>query len=831
MIRCIIIVAAIGQATALYAGDVNVAPQERSDKVLRPVDLEVFQQSAGGMAASGTNWMEPGAIVRASTVVAADGDPEHVAIAGDGLELFENGVDQPQSDPGSGETPPEDAGTGETPRPPDQVFNSNTAAAQDFHRVYGCSGGIPYLGPPRFRETGVGTTNTWLANPCEGAHGNYYQSGDGSWLGNDKICDASGAFNDPYSTAFRFGWWGVARTGSPAKIGMYQNLASSPFWDIDAVRSNGRQTLDFWMSGLGQDTYASQVNFYAGPGLIVKLRLQDYIHNLGHEPLYGKSITDPPLLPADNVITQDLNVGQDYAIRVQQLDTRFQGRINQNLKWRVNVWLQRKFGDRQANATAHCFDVNAPASPPANNVCHVLSQRQSIDWQTFQIQPTIEANLGLLNVEVSHMLRAFGANDQVVDRQYTRFAPFAGPGNTLGPPWMYAFVPDNVTNIERAKLSMNWDAANQMYGNFYYGYSEDQFRETTRQYSGLDVRYTNRSFDRLTTTTYVNVNADNNSNAPFLIAGETSLANLKHPVDHTWTKAGIKWNWQPIEELKDRLSIASGYEYFQTDRNYARYNTTLGPFSQPDTSSNMIEFSPQMRWTRALYTFLRYKGYFVNDPLVGVREANGRFNTNLPTQEHRVEIGGQWNPSANFMTTAQIGIVDRWNNSSYADFSETSYPFSWTLWYALTDKLSLSGGYGYYSNWIAQDITLGYRFNAFPDQTETTRWNYGGNNHVANVNLAYAVSPTVRYVAGYEFNSGNAAFNVPASPAGANWSQLPSFSDVSVQQHRVTAGGDWQPYENTTLYVRYIYFNFDDLASGVQTGTAHMALAGGGLVY
>ena len=92
-------------------------------------------------------------------------------------------------------------------------------------------------------------------------------------------------------------------------------------------------------------------------------------------------------------------------------------------------------------------------------------------------------------------------------------------------------------------------------------------------------------------------------------------------------------------------------------------------------------------------------------------------------------------------------------------------------------------------------------------------------------------SPTVQLVAGYEYNFGNNRFNVPPSPVGADWSQLANFSDVKIEQNRVTAGADWQPTENTTLYLRYIYFDFDDIASGYQSGTTHMGLAGGGVVF
>ena len=809
MIRLVLIFGiSLWSASLLQAAELASAYQDagvaRISSVATPSDPEtVFE---GQNALQTTGFAPPPA-------PGADQAPASDSTEATFLELFE-ADEEDTTDAESGD----DGADPETPKSPDTVFNSQSAGRQGFHRVFIPAFRVPYLGPRGRDGTPPGTTNTWVPHPCQASHGNYYRSENGTWLGNDKICDVSGAFHDPYDSAFRFGWWGVSRDGSPAKTGMYQDLESSPFWDIDMIRSDGQQTMDFWMSGLDEDANAARGNFYFGPGLNVKLRYQGYLRNLGHDPLFGAPITGP-LVPADRVVTEDLNVGQDYAIRVQQLDTKFQGRINENMKWRVNVWMQRKFGERQTNSTAHCFDVDP--GPGTNRTCHVLSQRQNIDWRTLQIEPSLEANFGNLTVEYSHMLRTFGQDDQIVTRTYDVFAPFSN-----GLPWNYAYVPDNITNIDRLKMRLALNDTNEVYGNVYYGNTENQFRDTSRQYSGLDVRYTNRSLERLTTTTYFNVNADNNSRVPFLIAGESDPADLRHPIDHTWMRAGIKGSWQPIEGLEDRFSIATGYEYFQVDRNFAQYDAGSGPFSQPDTSSNRIEFGPQMRWSRAVRTFVRYQGTFVNDPLLGANDNDLQLNTNLPTQSHRVEIGGSWNPSPNFMTTAQFGIVDSWNKSTSVDFSENSYPFSWTVMLIPTQALTVSGGYGYYSNWLDQDVTLGYR-----PATETTRFQYAGENHVANINLAYAWSPTVQLIAGYEYNYGNNVFTVPASVAGADWSQLASFSDVKVEQNRVTAGADWQPYQNTTLYLRYIYFDFDDIASGYQSGTAHMGLAGAGVVF
>jgi hypothetical protein len=257
----------------------------------------------------------------------------------------------------------------------------------------------------------------------------------------------------------------------------------------------------------------------------------------------------------------------------------------------------------------------------------------------------------------------------------------------------------------------------------------------------------------------------------------------------------------------------------------------MGTFAQADTTTHMVEIGPDMRWSPTRTTYVRYKVRFIEDPLIGVRESNGRFNSNQPEQDHRIELGGTWSPADNLTATAQFSIVNAWHQSQFANFSEDSYPFYFTVWYAPTDRVSLTGGYAYFSNWIDQDITLGFQNAGGAGPTETTRWNYGGENHLINGNITYAWTQDITLTAGYEWNRGANAFVVPPSIAGADWSQLASFSDVVIETQRATAGADWQPYDNLTVYVRYIYYDWEDVGAGLDTGRAHMALGGASLIW
>lgn len=725
---------------------------------------------------------------------------------------------------------------------------------RDFRSVCQCDHRIPPLFHGCDCDKPCCTTDCWFDYPCRCSHGNCYLTVDGSWVSNDAFCDVCGPPVYRSNSAARFGWWGTSTKGSPTKIGEFQDLRPSPFWDVEAISSDGVQTWDLVMSGLDSDANDARLRYY-GPNASAKVNYQNYLRHLDHDPLTGYDLDNSvPPGPNDKVVSEDLNVGEDYAIRVQQLDAKLQGKLADNLKWRLNLWSQRKFGERQANATAHCFNINAPAPPGANgNKCHVLSQSQRIDWLTMEIQPVVEATFENVTVEYSRTMRSFGQDDASVDRMYSRFG-FSPASGVLGPDYQYALVPDNFTQIDRLKVGSTLTEHNRFYGNLFYGDTQNKFRDTHRIFKGFDLRVTNTSFDNFDLTGYASRYVEDNelpttflTTPPLAPASTYDQVSLRHPVDYARMRAGLKGKWEPFGDrgsshsaygFRDGTSLAAGYEYYLLERDFAIYNTTPvppGPFQQPDTITHQIEVGPSTRWSRELETFTRYKVQFIHVPLIGVSEfsdddpdAQGTFNSKLPEQVHSVELGGTWTPRDNFMATAQFTVQNSWHNSQYANFTENDYPMVFTAWYAPTHRFSLTSGYAYYSNWIDQDITLGTN-RGDPADTETTRWNYAGENHLVSFNASYAFTESVQLVAGYEWDRGSNAFRLPALQDGADWSLLPSLSDVIVETNRVTAGVDWQPHRHMDIYFRYIYFDYGDVSSGLSSGTSHMALAGAGI--
>ena len=236
--------------------------------------------------------------------------------------------------------------------------------------------------------------------------------------------------------ALRGGWWAVDSTGNPFKVNQFESTRSAPFWDVDQLYSTGTRTVDFSATGLDDETTAGRLYFF-GPRHAAGVSYQRFLRRLDHDPLDNF----PPPASGDEIVHDDLNVGDDYAIRVQDLRTFFKGRLGKKVKYRVNLWMLRKKGDRQALATKHAVGSTSNCTN-----CHTTSQTQEIDWLTAEIEPVLETRLGPVSIVYSRPMRMFSQSDQVV------IAPF-GDGHIykFGGDYPYAVVPDNFTQIDRLR--------------------------------------------------------------------------------------------------------------------------------------------------------------------------------------------------------------------------------------------------------------------------------------------------------------------------------------------------------------------------------------------
>ena len=141
------------------------------------------------------------------------------------------------------------------------------------------------------------------------------------------------------------------------------------------------------------------------------------------------------------------------------------------------------------------------------------------------------------------------------------------------------------------------------------------------------------------------------------------------------------------------------------------------------------------------------------------------------------KFGGTWTPASNFMLSTTIGLQKRYQNSSFAQFDENDYPMTFTAWYAPTTRWTVSGGLGFYSNWIDQEITIGKGHNT--EGVYDLPFEYGGRSHVVNFGTTYACTDRLTLSGGYEYVRGKDVFADPSTGA-ISLEYLPGASDVLV---------------------------------------------------
>ena len=257
----------------------------------------------------------------------------------------------------------------------------------------------------------------------------------------------------------------------------------------------------------------------------------------------------------------------------------------------------------------HCF------CEIRQNNCHVLSQRQEIDWLTVKIEPVIEAKYGPVRVEYSRPMRFLNQEDQVVTRRFYEFGPHYPTERD------YAFVPENITQIDRLKLGVNLAEETDFYARLSAGDTQNKFRDTHRKFQVYDLRLTNHSWDGLTLTGFITLNKQANQDPPFLLPEEqTNLSvpnswvppyGIRHPLDYSMATAGAEGSWQPFQKstFGRGLSLTAGCEQGYLDREFAEYviEDSQVVVNQEHTLVTSGHVGASMRFSPRLDTRVRYR--------------------------------------------------------------------------------------------------------------------------------------------------------------------------------------------------------------------------------
>jgi hypothetical protein len=529
--------------------------------------------------------------------------------------------------------------------------------------------------------------------------------------------------------------------------------------------------------------------------------------------------------------------------------------------------------------------------------CHVLSMPQQIDWQTTEVKPVIEMRLGESTViEYSRPMRQFNANDSQTDRYYDHTFPLSNTNGTapFGPavsPYPFAVVPNSDTQMDQLKISSQIDEDNRFYSYLMIGQTLDEDIDMRRFFNDMDFRWTNTAVENVNLTGFATVYNENEETPSAANVGQTtynyeanptltppaSANNLSnemiHPLDYHKVTSGMKGVWRPWGGGfgLGGLSITAGYEYCDLQRDYALYpydshgntSTTVpsGVLDEQKTITNSFQVGPDVRWSTQFDTYLHYKFQTADQPLIGLNASNalndytqnnykfmssGVYNTLLPTEDNIVEVGFNYMASDRFMLTACLGLEESLNQSAYANFTEQNFPLTINAWYAINNRLSVSGGYSLFSNFVGQTIDVASQNTAAGAVPPSSGlWSYGGHAEVWTLGWRYQATQRMRltgqveYVRGHDLIDNSTTYvNTTSAGVPNAINDFGSYSEVLNETTRLTLGVDYQLRPRVVIYCRYQLVDFlDDSPAdqgpgqGNQTGTAQGIMGGFSAIF
>lgn len=578
--------------------------------------------------------------------------------------------------------------------------------------------------------------------------------------------------------------------------------------------------------------------------------------------------------------------------------------------------------------------LTAANTANVTNQCHVVSQAQHIDWETDEATVSLHMKLGCDSaLEYQHLARQFTANDQDVYFPYgtgvgsysvnTHYTSTV-PGNPLlATSAGYAIVPDTETQIDRLKFTTAIGACTDAYLLGYAGYNEDQMRDTYRNFQGTDLRITNKSLDTLTVTAYGKYYHEDTTNPTFTLSQNLGTAAAPYApqndyyqdptlnyfstpgtgaastyigpeINRQLTAFGIDGRWCPCPDscsiFASRLAIVSGYEYSSLERQNAMYFLNAQPagqsgqfysnnvFTQPDTDQNTWTLGVENRWTCNFNTFLRYKYIQTDYPLYGVTNNVGyeyayALNSNMPTQENRVELGGTWTPTDCLMINGTIYVENAYNNAfnnapGFTPWTSNSVPFTFSAWWRPVCDWSFNFGASEMDSWINQSVNLS---NLSPSAVPVTvvgppangplygpvlnlPWKYVSTADVLTLGFRYQATCKLSFTGLFEYVRGtdenfatyNPASEKPGTPP-ATWAyygypgtpvtvvngavvpntavNIGQYSLVKMNSYRLELGADYRLSQNVTTFARFDYYDYED-DTGLDSGQQNMFMVG-----
>lgn len=459
-------------------------------------------------------------------------------------------------------------------------------------------------------------------------------------------------------------------------------------------------------------------------------------------PAYGGSSATPPAgyqaqqIGRATLYGEDLTPNSDFSIvrREWKSDTDLTIPQLPNLTFHFNYRNEQREGVEQSIGMSKCTS------------CHITGGGKNIDENTRDISAGVTGRFGLLTLTYTFLNRQFRENAAAPTRLYD---PALSPGQAYavnGPfdnrllydyengPLRYDATPDSNKNshVVKAKVDLPGEASVfASYVNTKVDSSKSdepgiftldrQKLEST--YDSFGGRVTTKVGKRLTFTLRGKTEKIRNDDVgiAFTTLSGTGTAPNQFVPDPTSLQAtrysalsrdSYTIGLDAVYRLARRTTLRLGYDFNEVNRHEQEFGD-----SKIHTVKASINTRPSTTLSaRASYTFKKIDDPFVtpaaalvpmtdvsgnitvgNGPTYGIDFYNRRTAdlSNQPDTVHEGNVSATWSPGPRFSTTAYYRIKAERNDLNKGAWKQTSHGPGLTVWYAPTDKVSMTLAYNY----------------------------------------------------------------------------------------------------------------------------------------
>jgi opacity protein-like surface antigen len=559
----------------------------------------------------------------------------------------------------------------------------------------------------------------------------------------------------------------------------------------------------------GNFYHKDEQSYYAGLdlGRIVRTKFKSsrFIHRLDHDPLTN---VDPDPEAQHEFPFVDSNPDDVYTTTRTEIINKTDLVIPSfpNLKIKSQVRYVHEDGLQQARTSDHC------------TVCHIDAQTQGIDQKTRDFIIGAEYKTKGVTVSYSHLGRSFENKASPVYHEYTNpYGSLVFSGTQE-----FAHIPDSEKNADTLKAKV--DAVKN--ASFFGSYTIAKIKNKTNNGEASIKNFLSRLRALLgkglnLTFRYGSNKYDNNLDADYAFGTTTLVANhlskdgytlgadasykipkqkihLRAGLDHNSLKRNFSWATEVAEEEKDLM-----------DKYLKEMKTTSYRFG--------VTFYPSLK----IKGFLRYKGKSIENPLGVPRSAEEnpvdptteRFMSNLYTDINLFSAGVSVIPANRFALNANY-----FYNSSKNDqinSSQKRHNIVLSIWYALTNKASITAAYTYLDEKIVNSLIYGTQYEwlgqRFAREDEDVPYNKSVN--VFLVALDFRPSDDLSIYGDLSVTAGKSDWeSTGILGAAVDTSDLADLSDQDITHFRISAGANYFLMKNISIFGKWKYENYDDKA-------------------